>query len=164
MRATCIAAISIASGLSWRGELLRVAQAIGAWLPAGSIAPPARSAHLAADRHRLGDPVNGISLQVGVRVGGGYNAVPFFFGARVDSDCNWLNVAVRRLDVEPNAEDALLPKGVAFPLLIQRRARAAEVGISGLLFTSTTGTNMCDKPHCGVCTFPSLLTIREDTN
>src|SRR5450755_2987298 len=40
-------------------------------------------------------------------------------------------------------------KAVALPCLSQRRARAGVVGINGCWSTSTTGTNMCDKPLSG---------------
>jgi hypothetical protein len=53
-------------------------------------------------------------------------------------------------------------KAVAFPLLIHRRARAGVVGINGFWQLSHTGTNMCDKPPCGVSIFPSLLIAEEE--
>src|SRR5260370_427708 len=58
-----------------------------------------------------------------------------------------------RLNVEPTSsrtpKSPPFQNAVAFPLLIQRRARAGVVGINGFPWASLTGTNRCcmgDKP------------------
>ena len=93
-----------------RRQLFRVAQAMGMRLPAGRLAPAARPAHLAALLGGTLDPIDGVSLEIEVGMGSRDDTVALFLRARVDAHSYRLHLSRRGLDIEPDAEDALLPE------------------------------------------------------
>ncbi len=93
-----------------RRQLPRVAQAIGARLSAGCLTSAARPAHLAALLDGSFDPIDGVSLDIEIGMGGRDDAVAFLFGAWVNAHSDRLHLSRRGLDIESDTEDPALPE------------------------------------------------------